>query len=446
LKYLIATFWILLVCGLGYLPEQGDFLWIMLFIGPLFGLYILTYRVFKSHHDILFFVFLSIFLRMCLIFAFPNLSDDIYRFLWDGHLINDGVNPFLYTPREWMTIPHQEAPIYDLLFPHLNSPDYYSIYPPVCQAIFSICAKLSPESIYWAAVLMKIIFLVAEVTTIYFLLKLVQLMHIPQQRVLLYALNPLVLIEFSGNLHFEALMIMFLVMALWFYMRQRSKMFSISMALSIGSKLLPLMFLPFFIRRFRKKKLLIGLLLLVTTLVLLFVPFVNSELIHHLGDSVNLYFQKFEFNASIYYVLRWIGFQIRGYNMIHLFGPLLSILTLVSIVSLALLERPRKMQHVYKMLLFAFTIFLLCSTTIHPWYLGIPIMLSVLTRFRYPIFWSALIMCTYINYSGQEYHEYLTVVVIEYILVLFVILIEVFGINLVAILVKTMHKLKLLKN
>ncbi|MCB0668680.1 MAG: hypothetical protein KDC80_22800 [Saprospiraceae bacterium] len=430
MKYLISVMMLLLVACLGYLPEQSDFYLIFFLYAPLFGLYLITYRLYTSHHDVLYFIFVALALRCILIFAFPNLSDDIYRFLWDGHLINEGINPYLYTPTEWMNELGDGESIYHLLYPHLNSPDYYTIYPPVCQGIFALCAKLDFDNIYWSSVFMKTIFLVAETTTIYFLLKLVQLLHIPQHRVLLYALNPLIIIEFAGNLHFEALMIMFLTMAFWFYIRQRSKMFSLSMAMSIGTKLLPLMFLPFFLRRFRRNKLLLGFLLLLTTLTLLFLPFLSYDFIIHLGTSINLYFQKFEFNASIYYLIRWIGFRIRGYNIIQTAGPVLSILTFIIIIYLAAMEKPKKMQHVFRVLLLSFSTYLFLSTTIHPWYLGIPILLSVLTHYRYPIFWSAVVIGTYINYSYEPYHENLWVVLIEYGVVYFVLFLEVFRINI----------------
>ncbi|MCB0688066.1 MAG: polyprenol phosphomannose-dependent alpha 1,6 mannosyltransferase MptB [Saprospiraceae bacterium] len=430
MKYLISLLLIALVAGLGYLPQQSDFYLIFFLYAPLFGLYLITYRMYTSHHDVLYFIFLSLVLRALLLFAFPNLSDDIYRFLWDGFLVDEGVNPYLHTPTEWLQSLDQQETIYHLLYPHLNSPDYYSIYPPVCQGIFAVCAKMGFGSIYWSSVIMKVIFLIAETTTIYFLLKLVQLLHIPQHRVLLYALNPLIILEFSGNLHFEAIMIMFLTMAFWFYIRQRSKMFSLSMGMAIGTKLLPLMFLPFFLRRFRKSKLLVGLMLLASLLLLLFVPFLSRELVLHLGTSINLYFQKFEFNSSIYYLIRWIGFRIRGYNVIQTAGPLLSIITFLFIIYLAAMEKPKKMQHVFRVLLLSFSVYLFLSTTIHPWYLGIPVLLSVLTHYRYPIFWSALIIGTYINYSYEPYHENLWVVLIEYSIVYFILFLEVFRINI----------------
>jgi len=436
-KYLIAFAWILLTCALGYFPKQDDFLIILVCFACLFGLYILTYRMYKSHQDVLLFIFLSIFLRGCLLFAFPNLSDDIFRFLWDGHLINDGINPFLFTPSEWMQ--HDQSIVierYEAIYPFLNSPEYYSIYPPVSQIIFALCVKIFPSSLFWASVLMKSIFLASEILTIYFLMKIVQLLRLPLNRVLLYALNPLVIIELVGNLHFEALMILFFVLAVWSFMRKRFKLFGFFFALSVGAKLLPLMFLPFFFLRMRWKSLVVSSVALVGTLILMFLPFVSGELLFNFAKSLNLYFQKFEFNASIYYIMRWLGFQKYGYNLIQTFGPLLSVFTFVIIISLAWFEKSKRLQRLFKSCLFAFTAYLLLGTTIHPWYLSLPILLSIFTYYRYPIFWSGLITFTYINYAYNPYRENLWVVAIEYSIVLTILLVEIFRIPMAGIFMK----------
>jgi hypothetical protein len=42
----------------------------------------------------------ALLFRLLLLFAVPALSDDFYRFLWDGRLSLEGINPFLYTPRQ----------------------------------------------------------------------------------------------------------------------------------------------------------------------------------------------------------------------------------------------------------------------------------------------------------------------------------------------------------
>ncbi len=422
--------WIAFVVCLGYLPKQDDILWILGCYFPLFVLYIGTYRYFKTHGDILFFIFLSILLRWLLVFAFPNLSDDIYRFLWDGYLINDGINPYLYTPTELLEIPGQDLATYQELYPLLNSPDYYSIYPPVCQAIFASCTWVFKTNIYWAMVLMKVMFVGAETLSIYFLMKLTRMAGFKLRKVLLYALNPLIIIELCGNLHFEALMILFLILALWAFIRRRYKFFGIFMGLSVGAKLLPLMFLPFFLFRTRSHDLLRALSVMVLVLVVIFLPFIGWDLIYHLYDSINLYFQKFEFNASIYYIVRWIGYEIKGYNVIQTMGPILYLIAFSVILFLMFTERRKTFRSLLERMLLAFTAYLILATTVHPWYVAMPLVLSVFTHYRYPIFWSGLICCTYVNYAYDPYHENLWVVGIEYSIVFALIMIEVFKVPL----------------
>ena len=425
MKYLVALIWVILIAGLGYFPKQGDFWLIIAFYVPLFGLYLATYQVIKKHHDILFFIFLSIFLRGILLFAFPNLSDDIYRFLWDGHLWIRGENPFMLTPNAWMEQAINPDPIFEQLYKNLNSPDYHSVYPPVCQLIFLSAVKIFPASIYWSSVFMKVFILGAEVSTLYVLMKFLPRLGIPLKRVLLYALNPLIIIELSGNLHFEAIMIFFLIAALWAFMRNRYFIFSFLMALSIGTKLLPLIFLPFFIKRLSFDTFIKCMMILGGVLLAIFLPFLDASFIEGFSTSLDLYFRKFEFNGSIYYLIRWFGFQWKGYNIIGTLGPTLSVATVVLILGLAYFENKTDLKHFFKVALIGFTYYLFFSTTIHPWYLSIPVLLSLFTYFRYPIFWSGLIFLTYINYSYHPYYENLWMVTIEYLSVFTLFIMEI---------------------
>ena len=72
---------------------------------------------------------------------------------------------------------------------------------------------------------------------------------------------------------------------------------------------------------------------------MVFSPLLNLSFVENFSDSLNLYFQKFEFNAGVYYVLRWIGFQYKGYNLIQVIGPLLALCTFLGIVALAFKEK-----------------------------------------------------------------------------------------------------------
>lgn len=417
-----------LVYQLGYTIQRSDFSELILSFGAFFLIYIGIYFFVKTQKDLSFFIGLGILLRLLLVFALPNFSDDIYRFIWDGRLIIQGVNPFDHLPSYYIENNISIQGINQSLYNQLNSPNYFTIYPPINQAIFALSAWIFPDSIWGSSLVMKSFLFAFEVGSIFLIIQLLKHFQLPAKNVLLYALNPLIIMEITGNLHFEGAMIFFLLLAIWLVVIKKKWIFSaIIFALSIASKLLPLMFLPLLIRRLdddkqgwlalNYKKIISYFAIIGITLVLLFLPLINGVFLTNFGDSLNLYFQKFEFNASLYYIFRWIGFQYKGYNIIGTLGPFLAILVLMGILLMTFLEKAPNWKNLFERLLFAICLYLFCTTTVHPWYVSLPIVLCLFTRFRFPILWSGLIFLTYINYSYGEYSENLWMVSIEYILV-----------------------------
>ena len=400
--------------GLGYFVQQADFQIILSLYIPFFLIYCLLLRSELNHQSLLFFIGLAIFLRCLLVFSMPNLSDDIYRFIWDGRLLLDGISPFDALPSYYMEPGNERSLLNPELFRQLNSPDYFTIYPPVCQGIFAGACWLAPQSVYWSAVLMKVSMLFFEVGSIYLIYSLLQQFHLSLSNVLIYAINPLILIEIMGNLHFEGAMIFFLLLAIWWLNKGKMNRSALAFALSIASKLLPLMFLPLLIKRLGWRKSIRYFLVIGTTLALLFSPLLSSTFFHNFGSSLDLYFQKFEFNASIYYLLRWLLYQITGYNQIAILGPLLGLIVLGAILWKARQKPLPALPNLLLTMLFAISLYLFCATTVHPWYVGLPLVLCLFTPFRFPVLWSGLIILTYINYSYPTYFENLWLVGIEY--------------------------------
>ncbi|WP_273447425.1 glycosyltransferase 87 family protein [Neolewinella agarilytica] len=388
---------------------------------------------------------LGILLRVALVFAFPLLSDDVYRFIWDGNLIVAGENPFAHLPAYYLEAGNQIPGLTPELFARLNSPDYYTIYPPIAQGVFTASAWLSPGSWYGAAVVMKLFLLLCELGSLWVMWRLlgagpqvqwqVEKSKDQRPRLLYYWLNPLILVEITGNLHFEGAMVFFLLLA--YYLLQRSKLVAgaVAMAASVASKLLPLMLLPFLIRRLIKgspfkirsvvesyqylRRFLLFSLTFGITCLLFFLPFLLSpDFLEGFQSSLELYQRKFEFNASLYYLARAYGYFDVGWNQIAVFGPMLAKASAVGILLMALLDRRSDWPSLAAGWLFAFVLYLLCATTVHPWYLSVPIALSVFTRWRFPLVWSFLIMLTYTNYLTVPYEENLWLVGTEYLLVL----------------------------
>ncbi|MFT6780290.1 MAG: alpha-1,6-mannosyltransferase [Saprospiraceae bacterium] len=398
---------------ISFIPKQSDFCEIVFACGIAFAGY--SYLSFFSNIKTCHVLGLGLIVRIGCIFAFPNLSDDIYRFVWDGQLSAQGMNPYGYLPSG--IISDMEGLYWKELFAKMNSPDYYTIYPPFTQLIFYI-STFAGEHIWWSAFIIKICFLVAELLTFIGIVRLLDNLKKNTSLAAIYFLNPLIMVEGIGNLHFEIIMVSFLVWAIYFtFIKKKIALGSLLFVLSIASKLLPLMFLPYFLFKLngikRLKFFTYGLVFLLVS----FLPIILGLDFINFGSSIDLYFQKFEFNAGIYYLLRYLGKLWSGYNLIHYLGPLLGVTAVLLILKKAYSTNENSLQQFLDFAFFGFCSYLLLATTVHPWYLIIPVMLSVFVRFRFAVIWSFLIMLSYINYSYDFYFENLWVVGLEYVLV-----------------------------
>ena len=350
--------------------------------------------------------------RGLLLLAMPQLSDDVYRFVWDGRLLAHGFNPYLSLPAQILPTPVAAiAGLDPTLFGLLNSPNYFTVYPPLNQAIFGLAAWLAPHSLFWNVIWLRIPILLAEGGTLWLMVRLLRRLNKNPNLALWYGLNPLVILELTGNLHFEAIMLFFGLLAAWWLLRGALMASAAAFALAIGTKLLPLLLLPLVVHRLGWTKGLMYTVLAGGLTVMLFAPFASLDLARNVFSSINLYFQKFEFNASVYYVLRAIGYWIKGYNTIGRVGLGLSVATTLSILWIAF--RWQKAP-VPTQALATLTVYFALATTVHPWYITTLVGVSVFSRFRYPLVWSAVIPLSYFTYQTRPYRENLWLTALEY--------------------------------
>lgn len=357
----------------------------------------------------------ALIFRLTFLFSLPALSDDYFRFLWDGRLFAAGENPFQHLPDFYRQNNFRGIPGLNLnLYAGLNSPHYFTVYPPVCQFIFALAGWLSPENNAVGVWLMRLFILAAEAGTLWLLPKLLGQFRLQKEKALWYALNPLVIVELTGNLHFEALMIFFTLGAFYLLGRKQYHFSALSLSLAVCSKLLPLMLLPFLIRHLGVKKGLVYCSLTGIGFLILFLPFLDSKLIAHFSNSLNLYFQKFEFNAGIYYLVRWLGFYLSGYNQIALIGPLLSAFVFVGVLLLAVFGKVQNTFSLLRYFMVALTLHFLLATVVHPWYLTTLVALGTLSNLRFPLVWSGLAILSYAAYKTNAYTENPWLLFLEY--------------------------------
>ncbi len=354
----------------------------------------------------------GILARIVLIFIFPGFSDDVFRFYWDGRLIVSGISPYGILPSDVLGM---KVPLLnEAIFEKLNSQNYYTIYPPVNQVYFALGAYFG--GIKFAVAAMKILVLATELIGLYYLLKTFHRLEINSRYVILYFLNPLVILEGVGNLHFEVVMIALLCTSMYFIFNEKIIKGTCILALSIGVKLLPLMLLPYFFFKMSGKQKNIFFLSLTFFLSIIFLPLWHDLASSSFLDSIDLYFRKFEFNASVYYLWRYLGELISGYNLIKYVGPGLALITILINMVTALKDKTYSIQSFFNYGLLVWTMYLLLATTVHPWYIISLLFFGVLSGFRYPMVWSYLVFISYANYSNVPYFENLWYIALEYVL------------------------------
>lgn len=422
--YLLFAYWL----------ERHEFIILLLLYG---GLFFCSWKIIE-HTKFNFWVLagIGVLLRLLFLPALPNLSQDFFRFLWDGRLSIQGVNPYSLTPQLFFTdlsaaleasggVQVAQASELYAGMGTLNA-SHYSNYPPINQLCFAIAALFAGKSILGSAIVLRVLIIAADIGILYFGKKLLSLLKLPVKNIFWYFLNPFILIELTGNLHFEGVMLLFVVWALYVLQSGKWVWAALLWGLSISVKLLPMLLLPLFLKWFYRKErsrgkyltTLIGFYVIVLSTVLVtFAPFLSSEFFANFSATILLWFQNFEFNASIYYIIRWIGFQTVGWNIIGTVGKILPLITILVLLVLSVFRKYKHTRQLITGMLFGISVYFLLSTTVHPWYVATPLLLCLFTRYKFPVVWSAVVMLSYAAYGATGFDENLWLVGVEYLLV-----------------------------
>ncbi len=380
---------------------------------------------------------LTLLFRLVFLFSFPNLSQDFYRFIWDGRMILNGLNPYLSLPETFIaegTQPIAEAyNLYNGMGPMNGS--HYTNYPPINQLCFLIAALFSSKSIFGAIIALRALIILADVGIVYFAGKILEKLHLPAKNIFWYALNPFIIIEMTGNLHFEPVMLFFLVWSFYKLLQKKWIFAAILLACSISVKLIPLLFLPLFYQWFTKnnnnwfkgaQQLISFYAITILTTIALFLPFYSSELIANYSNSVGLWFRNFEFNASFYYIFREIGYLFRGYNEIAIIGKITPVITILFLAYITFFRKNKTLVQLLTATLFGLCFYYFTTTTLHPWYIATPLILCVFTKYRFPVIWSIVIIFSYQAYSNFPWKENLWFVGLEYVILYSFLFLELY--------------------
>ncbi|WP_421991778.1 hypothetical protein [Roseococcus sp.] len=150
---------------------------------------------------------IGIALRLALLFVAPHLSSDAFRYVWDGRVQGEWINPYRYVPAAPELAFLRDAAIY----PFINRADYaVTIYPPAAEILFFLVGRIAD-----GLVPLKLAYFALEVVTVAVLLDLLRRIGQPVTRIVAYAWHPLVIWEIAGSAHIDAAMLSVMALGVW---------------------------------------------------------------------------------------------------------------------------------------------------------------------------------------------------------------------------------------
>ncbi|RTE54446.1 mannosyltransferase [Arenibacter aquaticus] len=416
---LLALLSTLFYITFGYDLERTDFLKLLILY---LALFFLCYKLIQFEKwNFKFLAIAGIIFRLGLFFATPNLSQDFYRFIWDGQMLNLGMSPYLHLPKDLIAENNQFMPNAMELVSGMGnlSASNYSNYPPLNQLIFGLSTFFAGKNITVAILVMRTSIILSDLGILYFGRKLLQKLNRSTHLIFWYFLNPLVILELTGNLHFEGVMLFFFIWSIYLLHNKKWQLAALIYALSISIKLVPLIFLPLFVSYLGFKKSLFFYAIVGLSSLLLVSPFFSLDFLENYTHTVGLWFSNFEFNAGFYNLVKNIGIQFNAkpWELIKDYGKITPVVVIVTVGLFAFLRDNKKTVALFAAMLWVLTVYYFLSATVHPWYIIFLVFLALFTEFRFPLVWSLSIILSYWAYSVAGFKENYLLLTVEYLAV-----------------------------
>lgn len=266
------------------------------------------WALYRSRETVTFWeiLFIGLACRGVMLYTAPVLENDYWRYMWDGRVFANGINPFTYLPGD-SALDHLNVYYRKLI----GWTEYRTIYPPVAQYVFKWIHLVFPDSLLG----LKFSLSLFDIATGCVLAKWMVYRGIPIFWSALYFFNPLVFKEIPNSAHLDSIPVFFCVLAVFLmdYSRKRNGLALAAwgaLSLAIGAKLYSLVLIPLFARVDRAWKWRVPCLFV--TLGLFYIPFLSAgpQLFHGTGA----YTKYWVFNASIFQLVnRFYGWLFREF-------------------------------------------------------------------------------------------------------------------------------------
>ncbi len=343
----------------------------------------------------------SLVLRLLFVVQTPSLSEDLYRYLWDGALVSRGESPYLHAP-ERLSLEDRPTQVYS----RMAHRDRRSIYPPAAQIWFGLCWRL------WGAnvTAWKLMLLLAEAALLgVFLIGF----ETPPERLALWVLHPLPILEFYSSGHIDIVALALLIGGLYALVRWRTGLAGWLLAAATLVKVVPAFLLPLgvaFLDRRKALRLAAALVLGTAAMTLTLFRLIGSGWESGLAllDSLLAFNNDWRFNSLPFFLLKGSR-RLAGIAASFIFGAVC--------LFLATPRRRGDVGDLTTRMYFVAALFLALSHTVHPWYVAWVLIFYPLlgTRFWAGLWLSAAAMASYMAYGLNPAGERLWFLCLEWL-------------------------------
>jgi len=345
-------------------------------------------------------ILLSIIFRISLLPSEPTvLSKDMYRYIWDGRVQQNGINPYQYPPGA----DELENMRDNRIFPNINRKDDLTLYPAGAQVFFRIFHALVGDSVIG----FKGIMVFLDTLTVLVLIALLRHHGLNLSRIIIYAWNPLVIFEIAYSGHLEGLTVFLMVAALYLSAIHNKIAGVFMLALAAAIKLYPALLLAAFLNRGARIK---GLITFFLTTLLLYLPFWGAG--RKISGFLPVYLKNpYEsFNLGLKNLLMRLIPGLDYYLLSLIFIMVLGIVGLV-----VFLKNKEDIEISWYAYILTGCLMILMPASLHPWYVILIIpFLAIYPSTAWLIF-SCTVTLSYLKYTSPQGIMPTWVLLVEYL-------------------------------
>ncbi len=229
-------------------------------------------------------------------------DDDIWRYLWDGHIVAHNENPYRFAPGDpevdrfadlQQTALTDNVAVWPDIRASINYPAIPTIYPPLAQAAFFAAHVLAPGSV----LALKSVIIAADLVAVMFIALALRANGRALELCVLYAWNPLAIKVFAGSGHVDALLVAALAACAYFIARGWRPAAGVAFGLAVLAKLSPLMLSLLVVRRVGWR----GAVAAAAVVTGGYLPFASAG--SDLWNGLSTFSTHWEFNAGLYAAL-----------------------------------------------------------------------------------------------------------------------------------------------